>query len=209
MQPDKSFETFAVSNGYSLVYHADKEHLPTDHDNQTIVETCRFIVDEPALVWMLNGDHTQNEVLARQHECPHNLTLAEYKNFGTLRADGHRLQLRKLYAFIATEGLSFESKSVQALIMQTLWQLGPGKIVEFGKIAPVSESHEDFTDSAFVLEMCKLIDQFIEGQRANWKHPLKLMMAAVLAVRMFEMNEDEIVADEIVKLLQKLRDIAW
>ncbi|XP_031623226.1 uncharacterized protein LOC116340729 [Contarinia nasturtii] len=218
--PDKLFESFHISNGYSLTYYAAKKkseretikkRLPSDIKNQTIDEMCRFNVEESSLQWMLIGNHTQNEVIARQSECPQHLTLGEYNNFGSLRADGHRLQMRKLYALIATESLSFETQSVQALIMQTLWQLGPNRKRHWSKW--YRDAHEDFTNPRFVLEMCKLIDNYIECQKSNWKHPRKLMTTAVIAVRMFEMNydngdENEQVADRIAKFLQKLRDIS-
>ncbi|XP_031629745.1 uncharacterized protein LOC116344981 [Contarinia nasturtii] len=210
--PDTPFETFSVPNGFNLSYYANQLHLPKV-DNQQIDEICRFNVEESSLQWMLNGDHTQNEVIARQYECPQHITLGEYKNFGSLRADGHRLQLRKLYALIATEGLTFESQSVQALIMQILWQLGEIR----SNLASdwwCCEAHEDFTDLDFVSRMTTLLDTFIDRQKSNWKHPKKLMMAAVIAVRMFELACDTLndnnatVVEQIVELLQKLRDIA-
>lgn len=56
--------------------------------------------------------------------------------------------------------------------------------------------------------MCKLVNTFIDRQKANWKAPLKLVMASLVAVRMFEMNDDENTANAIAELLQKIRDIA-
>lgn len=188
-----------------------KRRLPSEPKNQVIEETCRFTVEESSLQWMLNGSHTHNQVIASQYECPQHLTLSEYKNFGLLRADGYILQLRKLYALIASESLSFETQSVQALIMQTIWQLGPDRKLQWSTW--YRKAHQDFTNPDFVMEMCKLIENFIEIQKSNWKHPRKLMTIAMIAVRMYEMNYDngdqsEKVTDKIVKLLQKLRDIA-
>ncbi len=158
-----------------------------------------------ALQWTFGTSHHQNQVIARQFECPQNLTLNEFKNFGSLRADGHRLQLRKLYAMIETESLAFETLSVQALIMQCLWEVGPSN----PNAKQWNESHEDLTDPEFAGAFIELIDKFINSQRSNWKHPLKLMMTALIAVRIFEMNDDELIADRIVQLLVKLRDIAF
>lgn len=57
-----------------------------------------------SLQYALNTtSHTQNKVLSHQSS---NLSLAEIKNFGSLRADGHRLQLLNIYAVIACKALS-------------------------------------------------------------------------------------------------------
>lgn len=56
--------------------------------------------------------------------------------------------------------------------------------------------------------MSSLIANFIEMQKCNWKNPLKLMMAAMVAVRIIELNDDDDVITQTIGLLRKLRDIA-
>lgn len=106
---------------------------------------------------------------------------------------------------IETESLAFETQSVQALIMQCLWEAGPSN----PSAVHWNESHRDFTDPIFAAAMVQLVEKFILKQRSNWKHPLRLNMAALICVRIFEMNEDESVADRIVQLLVILRDVAF
>lgn len=66
--------------------------------------------------------HWQNNVLAKQSQCHRDLSIAEYISFGSLRADGHRLQLRNIYRAIETDALSFQNKSVMLLILAALWE---------------------------------------------------------------------------------------
>ncbi|KAG4065067.1 hypothetical protein HA402_007464 [Bradysia odoriphaga] len=214
VHPDDPFHKCRLRNNRNCILYATIDrvatHIPTNINNQSANKGCTLTVEKGSayenLQWTLNGvAHTQNQVIARQCECPQSLTLCEFKNFGSLRADGHRLQLRKLYAMIETECLSFETLSVQALIMQTLWEKGPSNPLA----DQWNESHADFTDPKFAGAMIELIDKFINMQISNWKHPLKLLMTVVIAVRVFEMNEDDDVADRIVQLLVKLRDIAF
>lgn len=206
---DHPFESFILQNDCNCRYNSSRNPLPKNMDRQSVKELCTFKVESGSpytnLQWTLNGTtHTQNEVLAKQSTCPTTLLLSEYKNFGSLRADGHRLQLLKLYGMIETEALSFETPSVLALLMQTLWQAGPmGECNRTHR-----ESHENFADIPFVLEMLKLLHKFVQQQENNWKHPLKLLVAALIAVRMFELNADESVADKIVQLLRQLRTVA-
>lgn len=202
-----------MKNLRNCTFYAEYDNVPTQIPksvpDQYLIKMVRFSAEKGSpyetLEWTFGIDHTQNQVIARQFECPQSLTLGEFKNFGSLRADGHRLQLRKLYAMIETEALAFETLSVQALIMQCLWEVGPSN----PKALQWNESHQDFTDPEFAGAFVALIDKFINAQKCNWKHPLKLMMAALIAVRIFEFNDDELVGDRIVKLLVKLRDIAF
>lgn len=213
VHPDEPFESCTIENKRNCIIYGYSGgvayHIPKDIENQFLEKNGKFSVEMGSpyetLQWTLIGTtHTQNQVIARQFECPQSLTLCEYKNFGSLRADGHRLQIRKLYAMIETESLSFETQSVQSLIMQTLWEVGPSNPLA----VQWNESHEDFTDPKFAKAMIDLIDKFINTQKCNWKHPLKLIMTALIAARVFEMNDDVDVADRIVQLFIKLRDIA-
>lgn len=157
--------------------------------------------DYEHLQWVVNGtSHFQNEVIAEQAKCPDGLSLAEFKNFGSLRADGHRLQLRKLYAMIENEGLSFEKPSVLSLVLQTIWECEVK-----GDAGETRESHVFFQRSACANSMILTLEKFVELQKENWVHPLKLLMASFITVRVMEINEDEEIVDNIVKLLDKLR----
>ncbi|XP_055313653.1 uncharacterized protein LOC129574965 isoform X2 [Sitodiplosis mosellana] len=111
--------------------------------------------------------------------------------------------LRKLYAMIETEALSFEKESVLMLIMQTLWECGVSGDGKF-----IRESHVDFNDAEFCTTMIELLTKFIEQQKDNWVHPLKLVMATLIAIRAFEINDHDLLADEYVELLAHIRRIA-
>lgn len=205
---DYPFDSFILSNGYSCYYAASENRMPVRVMDQSAKRLCTLKVESQSpyenLQWTVNSTkHTQNAVLAKQRDCSLTLTLAEFKYFGSLRADGHRLQLRKLYQMMKTQALSFESPSVVALIMQTMYEAGPVGNCNFYR-----DSHEDFTDPTFAVETVEMLDEFIEQQRCNWKHPLKLVLVALISVRIFELNVDESVATRIVKLLLKLREIA-
>ncbi|XP_031637089.1 uncharacterized protein LOC116349684 [Contarinia nasturtii] len=204
---DSSFECFVVKNGIGCTFYGSQSTLPSAISDECINTVCTLPVENEykSLQWTLNGTHhTQNEVLSRQNECHERLTLSEFKNFGSLRADGHRLQLRKLYAMIETEALSLEQSSVLSLVIQTLWEAGIA-----GDDGAIRESHTDFNDSKFAAAMIELLDKFCEQQKKNWVHPNKLLIAALIAVRVFEMNDDETLADQIVNLLDKIRSIAF
>lgn len=146
------------------------------------------------LQWTIDSlNHTQNEVLARQSECLRELALSEFINFGSLRADGNRLKFRKLFGMIETDALSFDQMPVLSLILQTIWEMGPLDDSGF-----IREAYEDLSDPKFVSAMIKLLNNFINKNAGDWDRPIKLLVVAFIAVRIFELNDDENIADELV-----------
>lgn len=221
---DQPFEMFLVANTSNCIFHANQKQMPSPITNEAIKNVCEpFKTKDEYVVlqWTLDGTtHTENEVLAKQSTCPENLTISEFKSFGTLRADGHRLQLRKLCAIIETEALSFEKESVLALIMQTLWECGVKGDTADGGVADansstgtqmqiVRESHMDLLDQEFCSALIERLKTYTQQQENNWMHPFKLLMVAVVAVRIFEVNNElnGQVVKQAVDLLNKIRAI--
>lgn len=205
---DESFDTFIIPNSYNCTYHVNNFAISTSLKDAVARKILTFKMQDEyeCLQWTVDGAlHTQNQVFARQSECPQNdLSLSEFKNFGSLRADGHRLQLRKLFAMIETEALSFDKESVLLLIMQTLWECGVS-----GAGESLREPHMDLNEPKFCTALIELLEHFIGKHKHNWMNPFKLLVATVIAVRAFEINGTETLANEIVqRLLKRIRHIA-
>lgn len=200
--------SFVVNNGYNCVYYGpSKNELFNDIQKQSVKRFCTFHVEENSpyrkLQWTLSSTHHfQNQVLASQKDCPIDLTLSEYVAFGSIRSDGHRLQLRNIYRALATEALSFEKESVAVLVLQALWQAGPRSENHW-----IRESHEDLTDNIFALEMLDLLSKYLSSQQDNWKHPLKLMVAILIATRILELNDNDTIVNSAVSLLLSSRSV--
>lgn len=204
---DESFDSFIVENGYNYIYHASTSALNGSIAIKAIKNSVTLTVESTSkysgLQWTVKTtNHYQNQVLARQELCPGNLSISEFKNFGSLRADGHRLQIRKLYAMIETEALSFDEMSTLSLILQTIWETGVR-----GDCGFMRESFEDFFDTKFSSAMITLLESYIDKQKDNWVHTFKLLTVTLISVRIFDLNNDENIANQLVALLHKLRII--
>lgn len=196
---------FIIENEFSCTFYGN-DFTEISSTNTLVKGACTFNAQDEyiGLQWTLNStQHTENQVLSSQSKCGTDLTLSEYKNFGSLRADGHRLQIRKLYAMLETEALSFEKESVLALIMQTLWECGVS-----GDGNSIRESHIDFSDVKFCAAMIEQLEKFVKQQESNWMHPFKLLTATLIAVRAFEINDSPILANKIAILLSSIRSNA-
>ncbi|XP_037034763.1 uncharacterized protein LOC119073424 [Bradysia coprophila] len=215
LHADSDDKDFVVNNGYNCVYYAsssgnDKDdgiELANEIEKQTIKRFCTFNVDPESpyrnLQWTLSStNHSQNEVLASQSSCPMELNLSEYVAFGSLRSDGCRLQMRNIYRALATETLSFEKQSVAALVFQALWQAGPKSENHW-----LRESYEDLADDIFASEMLDLLSKYLSLQQHNWKHPLKVMVAILIVVRIVELNDNDSIVTTAVNLLLFSRSI--
>lgn len=208
IHPDSDDNEFIVNNGYNCIYHGpNKIELSNKTKKQTVERFCTFQVESNSpyqnLQWTLSGTgHFQNQVLARQNECPIELTLPEFVAFGSLRSDGHRLQIRNIYRALATETLSFEKEAVAALVLQSLWQAGPKSNNHW-----LRESHEDLCDEVFASEMLGLLTKYLSLQQDNWKHPLKMMIAILIATRILELNENDAIVETAINVLLFCRHI--
>lgn len=204
---DAEFDTFIVENDVTPTFYGSGSSLSSRAiTDKNIKEVCTLKTENEysVLQWTLNGtNHTQNQVISKQSECHKELSLSEFKNFGSLRADGHRLQLRKLYGMIECESLSFDKSSVLSLVCQLLWEAGIS-----GESRSIRESHMDFRNLKFATAMIELLDTHCEQQKSNWENPNKLLTATLIAARVFEINKDESLADRIVQLLDKIRTFA-
>lgn len=202
------FESFIIDNNKNCILHADRTEILTTVAVQGLKNRCSFNTERDSVYNVLNWtlkstNHTQNQILARQFDCPHDLSLSEFIQFGSLRADGYRLQWRKLYAMIETDALSFDQNSVLSLILQTIWETGIT-----GETGFLRESHDDLNNPKFVLEMVDLLNRYTDKQKKNWIHPIKLLIAAFMTVRIYEINDTKVIVDQIVSLLNKIRTIA-
>jgi len=128
--PDTSTDSFIVSNGYNCKYFYEGYTDPPVIPSGTSVKAfCTFQVNPTSpynkLQFAVSGAlHSQNQVLARQTECPVQLALSEFIEFGSLRV-GRHLQWHNIHRAIVQGNLSLETNSVVSLICQTVWEAGP------------------------------------------------------------------------------------
>lgn len=202
--PDEPLDDFIVNNGYNCIFEGRIKPI----EKHTVKKYCTFEVHPHSIYsgmqWMVSTTvHHQNQVLASQSACDKNLSLSEYVAFGSLRSDGHRLQIRNIYRTLGAEALSFETESVVSLILQAIWEAGPNDLRRWHR-----EAHEDFSSIEFTCKMIELLTGYAALQEKNWKHPLRLLVVILITVRILEMNDSYAVVERGVKLLLDCRRIS-
>ena len=111
-------------------------------------------------------NHTSNEVIAAQADCPPELSLHEHIAFGGLRS-GPRLQWLNIAREIPSPSLSFHREEVHTLITQAAWQLGPLP-------GGVREWHLELGNASFGKTLLQELDALIGRIESNWQEEVTI-----------------------------------
>jgi hypothetical protein len=104
--------------------------------------------------------HTPNDIITAQADCPQEINLHEFISFSGLRS-GPRLQWLNIARELASSSLSFSREEVHTLITQAAWQLGP---LSNG----VREWHIDLCMFGFGNVLLCEMECLLEKIKANW-----------------------------------------
>ena len=104
--------------------------------------------------------HTPNDILAAQADCPKEINLHELVAFSGLRS-GPRLQWLNIARELASPYLSFRREEVHILITQAAWQLGP---LSDG----AREWHVELDTPSFGNTLIYELETLLEKIAANW-----------------------------------------
>ena len=154
------------------------------------------------LQYSLDGtDHTSNEVIARQSDCPAGLNLHEYYSFASLRS-GYRLQWRNVLRELMNGSLRFDHDEAYMLIVQTAWQAGRSS-GNFWR-----ESHEDLQEKQFGISMTVALEEAIGMVEGNWQGANAVRVLIVIASRLLSMSPHDTVRHRCHKFLKRARKVS-
>ena len=143
--------------------------------------------------------HSQNQVIAEQATCSRFLTLHEYVSFGTLRADGERLQWHNIKRELSAFNLNINTEAVCTLITQAAWQAGSQPQSVF------RDSHLDLSDPAFCDELLTAVVKVFNSFKANWRSDHAILTLIVIVLRILSLSSDLDIIESALGLLHKIR----
>ena len=146
--------------------------------------------------------HSQNEVIANQDECSRILSLLEYLSFGSLRADGERIQWLNIKREMAASNLSFNTEAVCTLVTQAAWQVGSRGNSD------LRNAHLDLQDPSFCVELLAIVGRVLESISANWKSDHTMLSLITLVLRVSSLSSDRSVVSDALDLLRRMRAVA-
>ncbi|KAI0297839.1 hypothetical protein B0F90DRAFT_1811021 [Multifurca ochricompacta] len=130
--------------------------------------------------------HTSNQSIASQGDCPEELSIHEYVAFSA-KGVGITLTLVR-------------REEVHTLITQAAWQLGP-------LTDGVREWHTDLGISAFGRTLLKELEALLERVKANWLEEVTVRTVALATSRLLSSAKDPEICKQACTLLRKARSV--
>ncbi|KAF8500763.1 hypothetical protein F5888DRAFT_1609677 [Russula emetica] len=145
--------------------------------------------------------HTPNDIIAAQADCPKEITLHEFLAFSGLRS-GPRLQWLNIARELASPYLSFRREEVHTLVAQAAWQLGP---LSDG----VREWHMDLGVPSFGNALLRELGSLLEKIRANWLEEVTVRTIALISSRLLASTTDPNISSRACALLRDARNLTY
>ena len=156
-----------VNNGlsFSLFDRTRGSWTINTFSKSSVIEPCTPLIPTSSpyhhLHLFVSGtEHTPNDIIASQADCPKEITLHEFFAFSGLRS-GPRLQWLNIARELTSPYLSFRCEEVHTLVTQAAWQLGPLS-------DDVREWHIDLRISSFGNALLRELKSLLEKIRTNW-----------------------------------------
>jgi len=154
--------------------------------------------------WTVSIDHTSNQVLARQHECPHDMTLAEFRAFGHLRS-GVLLQWHNVLQQLALPSLNLNRAETWYLFAQASNEAGP-RAAGQGALRQV---HGILADEQFGSALASALQDALGRLSDNWES--SWVCACILigvATKLLSVSPSRAVQERCLGSLRRIRHLA-
>ncbi|KAJ6561074.1 hypothetical protein DFH09DRAFT_1035925 [Mycena vulgaris] len=195
---------------YQLWDNIKAEWLPSEFPNLDIRNFCTpQFPPGPyrSLAWTaVSTTHTPNDVIARQSECPVDLSYHEWEGFGHLRA-GIRLQWRNMMLQFITGTIDLADPAVYLLFRQAAWQAETA--LDGEELDYYREAHFDLSQKDFGVEMVDVLHKRLETISGNWKEGWTAATLGVIACRLLSLNRFKTVKTKALTFLFRLRQILF
>ena len=159
------------------------------------------------LQFALGTRHSQNEVISKQNDCPPNLTLQAYLSYGSLRADGERIQWLNIARELKAPHLNLNSPEVVSLFLQAAWQAGPASDSHLDML--IRNAHQDLRRADFTKELLTGIENRFSLVLGNWKSDEVMRLLIALTLRILSLSVCDEVAKKAFNMLSQMRETTF
>ncbi|KAK4155980.1 hypothetical protein C8A00DRAFT_41452 [Chaetomidium leptoderma] len=118
--------------------------------------------------WTRSTQHTSNQVISSQFECPLAMPLDEARAFGHLRS-GLRLQWGNILCQLAIPSLNLNRKSTYLLVLQAVHEAGP-PVPSRNVTSIFREAHLDTPRAMFGNHMADALSETLDRFSGNWQN---------------------------------------
>lgn len=211
-----------VPNGLSYKYYdAHSQKYPGNFTfSDVIPRACTYTMPCQALQRFLFRPASApdglepNTVIASQNACPENMTLEEYKEFGTLPL-GHHIQWANILLQLAMPSLDFKKPETTLLLLHCAYQAGP----RLGETSPnvlnsqdrrvtLRSSHDFFSSEDNAQSLLGHLTEALQRVKSNWESSQALFTFVAIAARALSLSPFYKVQEACLIFLSTARNIA-
>lgn len=201
-----TLQTVCVEHGSKYAYY-DKD-LKVKSDTQTYTRcgvplNCSYARPGQFESWVRSPNHTPNEIIAGQAECPERMSLEEFRAIGNLRS-GDGLQWANILCQLVIPTINLNNDLSYDLIMQASLEAGvTGNGDRLLRHAHVDAGCERFAHKAIesLLEVLGRVEE-------SWQNEISLCILVRLSTRLLSVSSSAEVSNGFFALLDKIRRIS-
>ena len=142
-----------------------------------------------------------NEVLARQSECPKNMSLAEHRALCSIPL-GLNLQWQNILLQVTAPSVDFNKEETMAFVLQCMYQAGPDNETwhRLAHAIPVSTT-------ALGEKMLEALRDATDRIEQNWRCVNELSCYVAIAHRLLSLNTSEALTQGLLAYLSRAREV--
>jgi hypothetical protein len=157
---------------------------------------------EPMISWTRSAEHTSNQVIAAQSDCPAAMSLEAFRAFGHIRS-GHRLQWPNVLCQLKAPSLDWNQEQTYWLVLQACLEAGP-----YSKFSPgFRKSHADLSNPKFVRSIVETLNASIRRSGENWQNNVAVSLLTCLATRVLSLTTSRPLVHSLLAFLSQARTV--
>lgn len=191
-------------------WNYDYFHSSTGIPSERVFKEPRVLAEcsyashqEPRLQgWTRSSEHTSNDVIAAQSDCPTTMSLEEFRAFGHVRSNVS-LQWANILCQLIMPSLGWNKKSTYLLVMQACLEAGPpdpeGSVFR--------AAHSDLRNVEFVSNMVAALHDALLRMQENWQNDVGISLLTCLATRILSLAEGDTLTISLLDFLSRVRAV--
>ncbi|KAJ4386033.1 hypothetical protein N0V93_008924 [Gnomoniopsis smithogilvyi] len=206
-----------VPNGLDYQYYdsSSDEYPGTFTFKDTVAWACTYPMPCQALQRFLfrpasaADGQGPNVVIASQDDCPENMTLEEYKEFGTLPL-GRHVQWPNILLQLGMPSVDFKKPETTLLFLQCAYQAGPlDPRSRLQESSVLRDSHMFFRREENGLSLLSCLSEALQRVKSNWESSQAVFLFVAIASRALSLSAYSEVQEACLTFLETARDIAF
>jgi hypothetical protein len=146
-----------------------------------------------------------NVVLANLHDCPHSMTLEEYRDLCTVPL-GHLIQWQNMLEQVGMATVDFRKPETLLVFLQCINQAGPPHDTD---ISYLRESHQVLNDVSFATKLVHSLELALTRIKKNWESSNALRAFSAMSSCLLSMTDSQEIRKSCLVFLDRARFVAF